>query len=363
MPDPPRIVLAYDAFVSYSRKDSAIVEEIAGRLEDIDGFYIWKDDWEVTGGDDWLDTLPEAIARSRVLLAFVGPHGLGPWHKEEIKIALRRAVENRDMRIIPIALPGAPADLNIPEFLRSRQVVDFREPNEWAYHQLRRAIVGAKPGRKDHFLTYEMPRTSSPQRQSRLRIVEWAIKDLRSRYEISCRTANTHGSQTIVIKTVFVRTHKVERHPIEDSLPVYLRPIGQIRIPARLPVPLTRKSIYWTLDTQTFLAPGEVEDIIIPLSIEEGWRAVISFGVHWLIVDEPRYRLVETGYAAIGQRGSPPDDDGMVPPSLARDTYHPGQHNLDNPQVLYTPDWPPGWPNEVSAAEWEHYGAGERPTS
>ena len=360
MPDPPRIALAYDVFVSYSSKDSAVVEEIAGRLEDIDGLCVWKDNWELTGGDDWLDSLPKAIARSKALLAFVGPHGLGPWHKEEIKVALRRAVERGDMRVIPVALPGAPAELDLPEFLRSRHVVDFRESDDWAYYLLRRAVVGAKPGRKDHFLSRDTPRTGPSQRASRLHITEWIIKDLRSRYEISCRAANIYGSQTIVIKAIFVRTHRVERHPIEDSLDIVLRPIGQTRIAATLPVPLTRKSIYWTLDTQRFLVPGEVEDIIIPLSIGKGWRAVISFGVHWLITDEPMYRLVETGYAAIGHRGTPPHD-GWASPPLARDSYTPGQHNLDKPQVLYTPDWPPGWPSEVSAAEWEHYGAGEMP--
>lgn len=78
----------YDAFVSYNSKDAQVVEEVARHLADRSGLYLWKDNWEFSGGDDWVDRLPQAIASSKCVLAFVGENGLGPWHHAEIKIGL-----------------------------------------------------------------------------------------------------------------------------------------------------------------------------------------------------------------------------------------------------------------------------------
>jgi hypothetical protein len=80
---------------------------------------------------------------------------------------------------------------------------------------------------------------------------------------------------------------------------------GQTRLKSALPVPNTRKGIMHTLEQEKYLVPGEVEDIVIPIDAPMGLRAVVSFGVHWLISDEPLYRLAETGFLAIGQRGTP----------------------------------------------------------
>src|ERR1700720_1291746 len=121
-----RLVCAYDAFISYNSKDSEVVEVISRKLEDCEGLSIWKDSWELSGGDDWIDALPEAIVRSRALVAFVGPHGLGPWHREEIKIALKRAIEQKTVHVIPVALPDAPRNIDLPDFLKSRHIVDLR---------------------------------------------------------------------------------------------------------------------------------------------------------------------------------------------------------------------------------------------
>src|SRR5215213_8610215 len=143
------VVNVYDAFISYNSRDSEAVEELARRLEDEAGLLVWKDNWELAGGDDWIDRLPEAISQSRAMVVFVGPNGLGPWHKEEIKIGLQRAVKRGIIRVIPVALPGCPEDMGLPEYLDAKHYVNLRTVDAWEIHLLRCAVVGARPGRRD----------------------------------------------------------------------------------------------------------------------------------------------------------------------------------------------------------------------
>jgi hypothetical protein len=143
----------YDAFISYNSKDSEVVEEISRQLEDGFGLHVWKDTWELSGGEDWIDTLPEAISSSKSVVAFVGANGVGPWHREEIKVGLQRAVRDKSIRVIPVALPGAPVRIELPKFLDSKHIVNLRTVDDWGLHLLRCAVVRRPPGRRDQFDT------------------------------------------------------------------------------------------------------------------------------------------------------------------------------------------------------------------
>jgi hypothetical protein len=159
-----KVVTSYDVFISYNSRDRAVVEDIARLLEDEAGLLVWKDDWELAGGDDWVERLPEAISRARAMVIFVGPNGPGPGHKEEIKIGLQRIVKRRLTQIIPVALPGCPEDLGLPEYLDSKHCVNLRAVDAWGIHLLCCAIVGARPGRRDQFghSIPSAPRSSIP---------------------------------------------------------------------------------------------------------------------------------------------------------------------------------------------------------
>lgn len=85
------------------------------------------------------------------MVIFVGPNELGPWHKEEIKIGLQWATKRMLARIIPVALPGCHEDMGLPEYLGAKHYVNLRTLDAWGIHQLRCAIVGARPGRRDQF--------------------------------------------------------------------------------------------------------------------------------------------------------------------------------------------------------------------
>ena len=72
---------------------------------------------------------------------FVGPHGIGPWHRHELEAFLREFTDRR-CPVIPVLLPGAsPPDL--PVFLRGMTWVDLREDD--TLDRLVWGITGRRP--------------------------------------------------------------------------------------------------------------------------------------------------------------------------------------------------------------------------
>jgi hypothetical protein len=350
------VVNVYDAFISYNSRDSEAVEELARRLEDEAGLLVWKDNWELAGGDDWLDRLPEAISQSRAMVVFVGPNGLGPWHKEEIKIGLQRAVKRGLIRVIPAALPGCPEDMGLPEYLDAKHYVNLRTVDAWGMHLLRCAVVEARPGRRDQF---EHALASAPQGlvRSRLGIAEWSVGDDRLNYLIKCRISNSGFQDTITIHNAIARVHRQAEHPITKSLMVLRAPIRESRLGNVLEIPDESSFVRSAFRPNRYLKPKEVEDVVLPVYVKHGFRLVISFGIEWTIPGETLVRVTEAGYIALGKRGRKGDEYSLPPASMS---YSPGQHNLDKVHALSRPEWPAHWPQAVSPEEWLHYGSGEK---
>jgi TIR domain len=348
-----RVLHGYDAFISYNSRDREEVENIARELEDA-GLSVWKDDWELVGGDNWMDALPDAIARSRALVAFIGPNGFGPWHKTEIDIGLKRAIETKAVRVIPVAIKGCPAHVQLPDYLQMRQLVDLRNQSPWQYHQLRCAIVGARPGRRDEFESAPV----SEDGHNRLQVLSCKISNTFSTYMVVFRVANPGRFGSLVVDGTMVRVHEVAPHPIKDELPVYLAPISRTRVAKRIQVTFKQGPVYANLQQDRYLIPGEVEDVEVHIEVAAGLRALLSTGVLWSVPGEPLTRLTEVGYFTVGHRGIYSDSDFAYAPT-AGDSYSPGQHNLDPLIYQRRPEWPPGWPATVSRENWAHYMAGE----
>ncbi len=130
-------------FLSYNRKDSETVEEVAGRLRR-DGIEPWFDRWSA-GGEEWQVQIAEALGTVSACAVFVGPHGLGGWAREELAVAQDRASRDRGFRLFMVLLPGA-AEPHDPvlAFLNQRTWVDLREGFRTAdgHRDLVRAITG-----------------------------------------------------------------------------------------------------------------------------------------------------------------------------------------------------------------------------
>ncbi len=117
----------FDVFLSHNSRDKPQVEQIAQRLVSDAKLKPFLDKWHLIPGDQWQPELADALERSATVAVFFGPYGSGPWHSEEMQVALMRAVrEKEEYRVIPVILPHANPD-TIPDFLQLRTWVDFRD--------------------------------------------------------------------------------------------------------------------------------------------------------------------------------------------------------------------------------------------
>lgn len=140
----------FDAFLSHNSQDKPAVMEIAHRLETEAELKVWLDKWDSVPGEDAIEELETAIGQSRACVVFLGPGGVGPWHKEEKQAALRKRIRDKSYRIVPVLLPDAskPTDNDLPSFLLNLGWVDFSvnglQDNE-EFHRLVCGIKGISP--------------------------------------------------------------------------------------------------------------------------------------------------------------------------------------------------------------------------
>lgn len=105
-------------FVSYSRADwEGFVSDLVGRLTN-KGFRIWIDQDLIVGGDEWMDTIGEALDICRVLVLVMSPEAL---ESRYVKMEYRYFV-NHEKRIVPILYREVD---QIPFELCTTQYVDF----------------------------------------------------------------------------------------------------------------------------------------------------------------------------------------------------------------------------------------------
>lgn len=120
------VYASFDAFLSYRHDDNDRV--LARQLYAVlieSKLSVWMDEHCLQPGLSWIRLLQQGIESSQSGLVLIGSSGLGPWQNEEVEGLLQRAVQSQ-MPVIPVLLPGAPAQVIMPAFLRSRTWVDLR---------------------------------------------------------------------------------------------------------------------------------------------------------------------------------------------------------------------------------------------
>src|SRR4051794_26007121 len=97
----------WTAFLSHNGKEKPAVEGLAEELE-ARGVSCWLDKWNLIPGDPWQPAIEDALSRCDTCVVFFGPHGLGPWHNEEMRLAIQRRVNSggKKLRVLPVILPG-----------------------------------------------------------------------------------------------------------------------------------------------------------------------------------------------------------------------------------------------------------------
>src|SRR5437016_169626 len=116
-----------DVFLSHHTQDKPAVEALARKLS-AQGLSVWLDKWNLIPGNPWQETIEQALQTCKTCAIFIGPKGQGPWQHEEMRMAIDRRVMHKDVRIIPVLLPGSerPQRSDLPAFLTRTTWVEFQ---------------------------------------------------------------------------------------------------------------------------------------------------------------------------------------------------------------------------------------------
>jgi hypothetical protein len=117
--------LTIDLFLSHNSQDKALVREAAKALRERD-VKVWFDEEDLVPGMPWITALENAIQDSAAVAVMIGGAGIGPWERPEMHAALVESVD-RQVPIVPLLLPGAPDQPDLPLFLKTLTWVDCRD--------------------------------------------------------------------------------------------------------------------------------------------------------------------------------------------------------------------------------------------
>ncbi len=122
----------YDIFLSYSTEDLPRVRSLAERLQQR-GLQVWFDKWEIKAGDTLVIAIERGLESSQRLVLCLSAAALGSrWVSLERTTAMFRDPANEERRFIPLLLE----DCDLPDSLRSKKYVDFRDESDEAFEEL-----------------------------------------------------------------------------------------------------------------------------------------------------------------------------------------------------------------------------------
>ena len=134
----------FDVFLSHNSTDKPTVRQLAGALKGR-GLKVWLDECELIPGRPWQEAIEEVIQTTKSAVVVVGADGLGPWEIPEMRGCLSEFVKRR-LPVIPVLLPGAPNQPDLPLFLKQFTWVDLRGGlTEDGLKRLEWGITGRKP--------------------------------------------------------------------------------------------------------------------------------------------------------------------------------------------------------------------------
>ena len=137
-------MMSFDVFLSHNSQDKPIVRHLADALV-ARGVRPWLDERELVPGRLWQEALEQIIQTTKTAVVMFGSAGLGPWEEPEMRACLNEFV-NRKLPVIPVLLPGAPQEPDLPLFLKAFTWVDLRGGlHDDGLDRLVWGITGQKP--------------------------------------------------------------------------------------------------------------------------------------------------------------------------------------------------------------------------
>ncbi|PLX68157.1 MAG: hypothetical protein C0603_08595 [Denitrovibrio sp.] len=109
-------------FLSHNSKDKDTAEDIGKKLID-HGIDIWFDKWEIFAGESIISKISDGIDSCSAFVILLSNNSVNAeWVKEELRIAIRRRINENYFVLIPVLLE----DCSIPAFLRDYAYLDWR---------------------------------------------------------------------------------------------------------------------------------------------------------------------------------------------------------------------------------------------
>jgi hypothetical protein len=116
---------SFDAFLSYSRKDSSVVQKLVSWLRER-RVLTWFDEEQIDIGDTILDKIQDGLSSSRYLIVGLSKsYKDSEWCKREYQVHLEREIKERTVRVLPVRLDDY-AEEEIPDLLFGKYAVDVR---------------------------------------------------------------------------------------------------------------------------------------------------------------------------------------------------------------------------------------------
>jgi WD40 repeat protein len=166
------VVITYDVFLSYSRRDMAQVELLATHLTREAGFRVWLDRARLQPGYSWRAEIETAMNTSAAALIVWGPHGPGPVQRQERDLAYAIRDARPNFRVLYVLLPNTPPPqgswVNVDTWIRFGSSLD--DPD--AFARLVAALKGEPP---PTLLVADLPDDPAPYRG----LVAFGVDDAR----------------------------------------------------------------------------------------------------------------------------------------------------------------------------------------
>ncbi|HLK61691.1 MAG TPA: TIR domain-containing protein [Chthonomonadaceae bacterium] len=137
----------FDVFLCHNSKDKPHVRRLKEKL-DGEGLVCWMDEKALLPGDQFVPSLETIVSTVPAALVIVGANWMGRWQQQEYYALFQRFTERqqregeRSFRLIPVLLPDAPLQPELPTFLQGIHWTDFRNRGFENTETLRNLVRG-----------------------------------------------------------------------------------------------------------------------------------------------------------------------------------------------------------------------------
>ena len=105
------------------------------------GILPWFDKWEIQPGTPVAGDLEGQIRKAKAAAIFIGSNGLGDWQQLEMRSLITKLAKKK-IPVIPVFLPNAPGEMELPSLLDTLSAVDFRKSDPAPPERLIWGITG-----------------------------------------------------------------------------------------------------------------------------------------------------------------------------------------------------------------------------